>query len=443
MKTTIQSRLAVWALTILMAVSAGAADVQERVWLPLELNLSTARELCLEHNPRLQQFRSRLDEQDGVITELRAARRPSLNLDGSTTRFEARRQQDFGSGMSPDEYHWGADLTADITVYSGGRNRRAVEGEEARKRAVQADLDAAYQNLVNQVYGAFFDALLAQEAATVQRDAIQVLEEQLRYTKSRAGVGVVDPFEVTQAEVALANARPPLVRVENDYRRAIESLRLLIGLPLPPNHESMDVKLEEPELPAWEETSFEKAVTLAAENRAEIRALDERREAQVKQLEIAQRGRTPLLSLFAGYGIEGDQFGEEDYLSGWMAGAVLNWTLVDGGVTRGRSAQEQARLDQVEYQYAELALSIGNEVRQALYDYEEARLILATADQVIAQAEEALRLSSNRHRAGRGIQLDVLESQLQLTRSRLEQATARRTFQQALIDLRRAIGQPL
>ena len=51
-----------------------------------------------------------------------------------------------------------------------------------------------------------------------------------------------------------------------------------------------------------------------------------------------------------------------------------------------------------------------------------------------------MRLARNRYRAGRGTQLDVLESQLQLARSALEHLTALNSLQRAVIRINRAMG---
>ena len=60
-----------------------------------------------------------------------------------------------------------------------------------------------------------------------------------------------------------------------------------------------------------------------------------------------------------------------------------------------------------------------------------------------ADEDEALRLARNRYQAGQGTQLDVLESQLQLTRARLENSTAVNNLQRALIRIKRATGTPI
>ena len=88
-------------------------------------------------------------------------------------------------------------------------------------------------------------------------------------------------------------------------------------------------------------------------------------------------------------------------------------------------------------------LEVEGEVREAYYNFLEAKSILETSQLVIQQAEEALRLARNRYQAGRGTQLDVLQSQLQLTRAKLEHSTALHDMKLASIEIKRAVGADL
>ena len=56
------------------------------------------------------------------------------------------------------------------------------------------------------------------------------------------------------------------------------------------------------------------------------------------------------------------------------------------------------------------------------------------------QAEEALRLAKASFQAGSKTQLEVLQSQLELTRSSLEEVEARHAYHTALARLKRAVG---
>lgn len=59
---------------------------------------------------------------------------------------------------------------------------------------------------------------------------------------------------------------------------------------------------------------------------------------------------------------------------------------------------------------------------------------------LVGQAEEALRLARASFDAGAATQLEVLQSQLELSRSRYEQIEARHVYHSALARLHRAIG---
>ena len=114
--------------------------------------------------------------------------------------------------------------------------------------------------------------------------------------------------------------------------------------------------------------------------------------------------------------------------------------IIDAGLTKGRVQQAESRLRQAELGAEQKALDIEGEVRDAWVAWEEGSMILDSSHKVVEQAEEALRLARASFEAGAATQLDVLQSQLELTRARLEEATALHTYHTALAGLRRAMG---
>ena len=60
---------------------------------------------------------------------------------------------------------------------------------------------------------------------------------------------------------------------------------------------------------------------------------------------------------------------------------------------------------------------------------------------MVEQADEALRLAKVRYSAGTATQLDVLTSQVELTRARLNQLQAYYRYNVAMAVLRKAMGQ--
>ena len=426
-----------------MAAPGRAQDTGAHAGLPPVLDLATAVELAVAHNPGLKRTRERLGIQDGRLREIRAGGRPRLGVESAYTVYDERRLQSFGAAQAPDDTRWNAGAEAALTVFSGGRQVLATRREAERKQAVEAELIAIAQDLAAAVHEAYYDALLARETAAVQQDAIRVLEEQKENAQNRFTAGRGTRFDVTQANVAVANARPPLVRAQNDYHRRVDELRRRIGLPFPPGIEAGDIRLEAVEETGTLEVDLGSALATAGEQRPELQDIAWRVKAAQHNVEVTRRENIPLVDLFANYGAESDQFGDEDVLHGWTAGARLQWDFLDGGKRTGRLMQDTAELRRLQYQEEALRLAIGSEVRQAYYDYQEAETILHSTRLVIEQAQEALDLARNRYQAGKGTQIDVLESRLQLTRARLEDTVALNSLRRALVRIKRATGTPL
>jgi outer membrane protein TolC len=96
---------------------------------------------------------------------------------------------------------------------------------------------------------------------------------------------------------------------------------------------------------------------------------------------------------------------------------------------------EQTRLTLVEN---ELAAEV--EVRRAHSSLQEATELVDASRRVVQQAEEAVRLANARYNAGTGVQLDVLQAQVDLTTARSNQVQAYYNYNVSIASLRQAMG---
>lgn len=419
--------------------SGHASGNTEARYVPEDLGLDEACSLALQNNPGINSVREQLVQQDGVLREAKAVSRPRLSSSGTYETYDDARLQSFGDGFSADSTRWNSSLDASLTVFSGGRNYHYIKGQEAIKRSIDSSVTATEEDLLVLVHITYYKAWLADQRASVQKEAIAVFEEQLQVTKNMFEAGAGEKYDVTQAQVALANARPPLIRAMNDRRRSIDRLQEIIGLPYPINVDASGITLESLEEIPSSELQLSEAVVSAMSNRPEIERIQHDIEAAQRELTLVKRELSPEIDVFAGYGIESDMFGGGS-LEGWSSGVRLNWDIFDGGIRRGKVQQARSKARQVELDSRELELAIKGEVRKAYYDQQEAVAIYDTSAQVIAQAREALELAQNRYKAGKGTQLEILESQLQLTRAQLEQSTARHDLELASVQMKRAMG---
>jgi outer membrane protein TolC len=135
-----------------------------------------------------------------------------------------------------------------------------------------------------------------------------------------------------------------------------------------------------------------------------------------------------------------DSFG--DSRDGWLVGLQSQWNIFDGAATSGRVAQARSALEQARLNLGETSLLIDVEVRRALSSLQEATELADASQKVVAQAEESLRLANARYSAGTATQLDVLQSQVDLTTARTNQIQAYYSYNIAVARVRKAIGQP-
>ena len=290
----------------------------------------------------------------------------------------------------------------------------------------------------------FYEILLAQAQVEVRQQSIKLLEQQLTDTQHRFDVGAVPRFNVLRAEVELANAKPPLIRAQNNLRLAKEALVKLLGLDSPTQGQSDFTPINFDGHLAYEPRNWriDTALADAIKLRPELQLAKTQISILEEALNVAGAGNRPELSAFANYGWRNSMFADklDQTRDGWTAGARLSWALFDGLQTRGKVTQARAQLEQSRIDSADIRRGVELEVRQAYSDYLQALELLEAQKKTVEQAEESLRLAEARFQAGTGVQLDVLSAQTALTDARSNEVQALYDYNVALATLERATG---
>jgi outer membrane protein TolC len=124
----------------------------------------------------------------------------------------------------------------------------------------------------------------------------------------------------------------------------------------------------------------------------------------------------------------------------WQYGISMNFTVFDGLLTKGSIRRAEAQLLKArrgaEAQERDVILA----VRQAWLDLEIARRSIDVGERAVRSSEEDQRLAGERYRLGEGTILDVIDAQVNLTRSRTDLVSARFDARVAQSRLRSAVG---
>lgn len=427
-------------LLVIMLVSTVYGRSSE---LARAINLEYALGVALEHNYKILQARSRIRQQEGIVTTVAAPSLPQIAASASVQDSSTLKLVPQTSGpiiFSPSGLFWRMNVTASQTLYAGGGIRAAMDKANLTRDAAVFDLQATITQVLLDVRLRFYAALLAKAQIEVEQSNLEVLQRQMRDANNRFEVGSASRFEALRAEVAVANAKPPLIKARNDFRLALEELRQAMGL---------ERSSDDPEVPLSIDGSFAiepfstdlgSALGIAKIKRPELQRLAKLVAAADAGENVALAGYRPQIGASIGGELRKGQSGEfDDSLKGWQAGLNERWSVTPLQ-TAGRVRQAESIAAQTRLSLEEMELIVQVEVRRAFASMEQASELVAATLKSVQQAEEAARIADVRYKAGSSTQLELLQAQAALTTARTNQLRATYAHSTAVARLRQAIG---
>jgi outer membrane protein len=429
------------------AFAVSAADTNTPSWLSRPLSLADSLNVALQQNPTILKAKDDLEAQYGVVVQTRAVALPQLQATGQYKYLDTRAIESIPGTAAPNQ-NWTAGLQIVQSIYQGGKLVAAVKAAKVTKQQALAQYQTMIADTLLVVRLAYYDVLLAAQQITVNEASVNLLQKELDDQQHRYDAGTVPHFNVLRAKVALANARPPLINAQNNYRIAKNNLANLLGYDLPRNiWDNIPLNLTDALDAEPYPINLPDALQQALDRRPELVALRKTEELQNLNITDASSGYKPNLQIFAGYNWFNQQFSGtgttpplDSYLDGWNAGAQVSWNIFDGLLTHGKVVQAKALYQKSKTAVDEKSRQVELEVRTTYSDFIGAQEVLESQKTVLAEAEESLREAYARASAGTGTQLDVLDAETSLTTARSTQVQALHDYDAARARFERAIG---
>ena len=407
------------------------------------LTLESAISLGLKQNPDILKAIHEIERTRGQVIQVRAQALPNVQAAGSYNQYAPELVGSGGgsssstfSGSSQDK-SWRIAVQVQQILYSGGKVKAAVKIAELTQDTSHQLLRETVNTVVANVRTQFYTALLNRELITVAEESIVLLADQLRDQQNRFDAGTVPRFNVLQAEVELANARPDLIRAKNNFHIARLQLAKTLGID---TDEAPDVSGTLRMIPR--EVNLSRALNAARKNRAILKAQENTVSSSEQQITVAKAGYKPSLNANVGYETVNSRSSSDlsKATSGWYLGVNGTWSIFDGFQTKGNVDQAKASLASAKVGLADSLQQVELEVQKAYAQAKVAREVIASQAKVVEQADEALRLAKERLNAGAGTQLDVLNARVALTKARTTQKQALSDYNVALAEYDRATG---
>lgn len=418
------------------AVSSNAPDAKISTY-----TLWQSIDLALKQNPDVLIAKKKVEEAAGGIIEARAGFLPSLTTWDNYQRF----QSDYATlnGLTNNRsYIWNVAVRLTETAYAGGAVRGKMSIARLTKESRLLDYQATVNRVMMDVRIAFYDVLKTRAGIAVHQQAVNFLQKQLEYERQRIQIGTGQRLNAMRAEVELSLEQAALIESQNAARDTMLRLGELLAIPQAPGQPDLPFAVEgQLETPPFT-LAEEQCLISAFQHRPELKARQDDVEAQKKQLIVDRSGILPHVNLFVGYDVvsEPDRTLPDEHYQGYTAGVGVNWNIFDGFATRGKMKETRARIDQAEIARNALDTSVRAEVARAYQDLQRALETVRSQHENMDLAAQSLSLANANFQEGLVTQLDLLQSQLDLTRAQTVELNARFDYNAALARLQRAMG---
>ena len=445
---------------LVAAEKSDKSNTSAPAWNASNLTLEDAVQLALKQNPQVLEAIQLIEQTKGQIITVRAEALPNVNATGaynqsspnlikppsSSTTSGTSSTSTGGSsgGFSAQEKTWNISVQATQQLYSPAVG--------AALKIARLTIDSNYFNLrdvvdqtISTVRQQFYTVLLDRELIKVQEQSVELLKSQLKDQQNRLAAGTVPQFNVLQAEVALANQLPPLIKARETYSVDLLTLARTLGVQYNPLRAGQPPFNPVGELAVHPQKIDEsQAIGIAKEQRAFLKEQRQTILIELQQIKVALAGYQPTLSANGGYEVRNSPFSANDQLdqtvNGWFFGVTGNWAIFDSGATYGKVKTARAQLESAKVNYDDAVLQVELQVQQAIASLKEADETIQSQTKSVEEAVEALRESRERLASGVGVQLDVLNAQVALLTAQSNELQAKHDYNVALAQFEYAIG---
>ena len=443
-----------------------------------KFTLDQAIQTALQRNPTLLIAEREIERTKGVIIEIRAQALPHITVAGSYTWTDPNlsRANIFGTptttgtvapivasqrsqegnaqalatptptpGISSAQQ---SDISYNIRVTGtqlifNGTTLPAIRGTFFQRDSAYFAFRNVLDQLISTVKTQFYQVVVDKALIGVQEESVHLLESQLKDQQNRFEAGTVPRFNVLQAEVALYNQIPQLIAAKNNYRIAQLTLAKTLGLDFDPRRGEkppLEVIGEMPYNPR--KIALVDAIELGKERRPFLKQARANVLNQIEQVHVALGGFLPTIDATGGGEWVSSPFNSSfhDISKGWIAGVTGSWPIWDSGQVYGQVKQQKALLGEVKLTYDDDVRQVELEIQTAYSNLQQNLELIQSQIKNVEEAEEAVRLAKARLDAGAGVQLDVLNAQVQLTTAESTRLQALFGYNSSLAEFDRATG---
>jgi outer membrane protein len=447
------ARIATLAASLVLALAASTgAQALPRIEGPL--SMEQAVELAREKSLRVKASGADSRTMDSMRREALAPFWPQASANGyyndqrmapnvytSAGNTMARNYQVFNSDQTRD-----GNMTLMYSVFSGGRDYYGYKAAAARADAARHMLKGTELDVAMQARLDYIAVLRESENERVTGELRRDVEERLRLGREMFEAGRTPRYYLLRDEAELANVVQMAAMAHSRVEMALVALKTTLGVDL-----SSPITLADTLEFTPVSLSIDEGIRQASDTHPDLKAAVKQRDAGAAEVRAAYGNYFPQISVGYMYdwawtknrawesqaeGLRSSGNNSE----GYSVGVVVTLPIFDGFARENAVKTAKAKFDKAVQSERLVRQQIAKDVNQAVLMLTAAEKSVEASRKGIEQSEEEFRIVKERFGAGRGIQLEILDSQVSLTRARFNAVAALADYNSAFAMWLKATG---
>lgn len=263
--------------------------------------------------------------------------------------------------------------------------------------------------------------MFLREVLVVQKQSLNNLEESANISKLLFEKGLRPEIDAIRSRVQADNQLPLVTNATDNYKNALDGLKLIMGIP---ENEQIDVKDTIWQIPKNDEsiTGNNELVRKNLEiGNPQLQTLKIIQSLNEKFIDIKKSDYLPTVAAFGTYQLQTqfDGFSEFSLKPTSFVGLNATWNIFNGGRTNDTIEIQKIEIEKNKIQYNNALNSFSTQTKLALRRMESAKERVMASENTIMLAEKGYKIANASYKAGAATQLQVSDADLALSQSKL------------------------
>ncbi|MDP4281085.1 MAG: TolC family protein [Bacteroidota bacterium] len=340
--------------------------------------------------------------------------------------------------MAPaDNYSATADLNE--TIWDFGKTSHNVDIAKANKELTFQSLEATRKKLEMMTISVYFTLSFLDEAIRIKDEEIRNLNDHLEYARKKKETGSGTDYDIlsTQVRISAAENQRTDLLAQEQYQNTL--LNMLMGQEAGRKN-TVSKEILTPDLSA----NADSLIRFSTDHREEMIMARQSEKIAGLQYDLVKVKENPSLNFFATGGVKDGYY--PDLTSpelNYATGVSFHIPIFDGYRKKKDLLVARSNINNSVSETERIRRQVVSEVMDAFTQSESARQKISQSTRQVDQAKMALDLAQTSYKTGSITNLDLLDSETNLSESKLSLLKARVDYTISLYRVKSAIGADL